>query len=193
MKRMKQGNQLEKLSSKPKMALQILLSILICFHLIAILVLPNNSSFLGRSLDRWLTPYGNLFGFQVAWNFFAPDPAHTMYIHYFVHFDSAEGEEPKETIEGYIPPEKEEIVIDSSKRRFLYAMRFMIIDEKRLKVILGPFLCRRHPGASSIRVENILEPIQNLDLSQMVLGEKREATLMEHTYDCHAAQDEVAL
>ncbi|MGZ5278961.1 MAG: hypothetical protein ACXWC9_03415 [Pseudobdellovibrionaceae bacterium] len=152
-------------------------------------MLANGASFLGRSLDSWITPYGNLFGFNVAWNFFAPDPAHTMYIQYYVHFD----DESQEPLEGFIPPEKEKIVVDSSKRRFLYSMRFMIIDEKRLKIILGPYLCRHHSGASTIHIKNILEPIANLDQSQVSMGEKREATIMEHNYDCHAPQDEVAL
>ncbi len=169
--------------------MRILLSVFLCFHLLVVLVLANGGSYLARRLDPWITPYGNLFGFNTTWNFFAPDPAHTMYIHYFVHFDDSN----KEPLEGYIPPEKEKIVIDSSKSRFLYALRFMIIDEKRLKVILGPFLCKQHEGASSVHIENILEPIPNLDLSRISLGEKKEATFMEHTYDCHGSQDEVAL
>jgi hypothetical protein len=181
-------SQQGKRSSK-SLGLRILLSIFICYQLLAVLVLANGGSYLGRRLDRWITPYGNLFGFNTTWNFFAPDPAHTMYIHYYVHFEDSS----KEPLEGYIPPEKEKIVIDSSKRRFLYAMRFMIIDEKRLKVILGPFLCRQHEGAASVHVENILEPIPNLDLSTMSMGQKKETTFMEHNYDCHAPQDEVAL
>ncbi len=185
-----QENQLEKRTSKTQgLWVRILFSVLICYHLIAVAVLANSGSFLGRALDPWIAPYGNFLGLNVAWNFFAPDPAHTMYIHYFVHFD----DESRESIEGFIPPEKEKIVVDSSKRRFLYAMRFMIIDEKRLKVILGPYLCRQYQGASSVHIKNILEPIPNLDLSQVSMGEKQEATIMEHTYDCHAEQDEVAL
>lgn len=169
--------------------IRILLSGFLCYHLIVIAVLANGASYLGRSLDSWISPYGNFFGFNVAWNFFAPDPAHTMYIEYFVHFE----DESRDPVEGYIPPEKEKIVIDSSKRRFLYAMRFMIIDEKRLKVILGPYLCRQYPGASSVHIKNILEPIPNLDLSQVAMLEQQQALIMEHTYDCHATQDEVAL
>lgn len=185
-----QENQLEKPSSKRSaLWLRILLSVFICYQLLAAIVLANGSSFLGRAMDPWIRTYANLFAFNVTWNFFAPDPAHTMYIHYFVHFD----DESQEPFEGYIPPEKEQIVIDSSRRRFLYAMRFMIIDENRLKVILGPFLCRQHPGASMVRITNILEPIPNLDVSQISMGEKKEATILEHSHDCHAEPDEVSL
>src|SRR4051812_36520058 len=77
-------NHQERLISKSNW-LRSLISVLICFHLVVILVLPNSSSFLGRALEPWIVPYANLLGLNVTWNFFAPDPAHTMYINYFVH------------------------------------------------------------------------------------------------------------
>ena len=152
-------------------------------------VLANSASYLGRALDPWIAPYANLFAFNVTWNFFAPDPAHTMFIEYYVHFDDSS----IEPLQGFIPPEKEQIVVDSSKRRFLYAMRFMIVDEKRLKTILGPYLCRKHPGASNVHIKNILEPIPNLDSSQVSMRDTQETIMLEHTHDCHAVADEVAL
>lgn len=181
-------------NSKSSLVLRILFSLFILFHVTAMVVLANGSSFLGRSWDRWITPYGNMLGLNVTWNFFAPDPAHTMFIHYNVRFENDEGEQLKESVDGFIPPEKEKIVIHSSERRFLYAMRFLILDEKRIKVLLGPFLCRQHPGASSVHIEHILEPIPNLDVSQ--LGEmqpRQEATMMDHTFYCQSSQDEVEL
>lgn len=183
----------EKRTSRP-VWLRVLLSIFIVYHLIVISVLANGGSFLGRKLGPWISPYGNLFGVNVVWNFFAPDPAHTMYIHYVVHFlDSEEGTQ-LDPVEGFIPPEKEKIVVNTSKRRFLYAMRSLIFDEKRMKVFLGPFLCRQHPGADSIVIKNILEPIPSLDLVQLnSVQEKQQATLLEYTHDCQEVPDEVAL
>lgn len=188
-------NQAERPASDSKSFwLRILLSAFIVYHLTVIVVLANGSSFLGRSLSPWIQAYGNFLGLNVTWNFFAPDPAHTMFIHYNIHFPDQPDGSSKDSIAGYIPPDKEKIVIDSSKRRFLYAMRYLILDEKRMKVLLGPYLCRQHPDAESVNIQNILEPIPNLDLSQ--LGEMRpreEATLMEHHFDCQAAPDEVDL
>lgn len=179
---------------KPALWLRIVLSVFIVYHLIVISVLANGSSFLGRRLDPWISFYGNLLGLNVAWNFFAPDPAHTMFIHYTVRFDGKEGEEPRDSVEGYIPPEKEKIVIDTSKRRFLYAMRFLVFDERRMKILLGPFLCRQHPGAHAVHLENILEPIPSLDVSQLEnQREKQQSIFMEYTHYCNEAQDEVAL
>ncbi len=181
-------------SDSKSLALRILLSVFIVYHLIVIAVLANGSSFLGRALDPWITPYGNFLGLNVTWNFFAPDPAHTMFIQYNIRFEDADGLDLKDPKEGYFPPEKTRIVIDSSERRFLYAMRFLILDEKRMKVLLGPFLCRQNPGATAVHIKNILEPIPNLDVSQIGdLQEKQEATILEHTFYCNRPQDEVAL
>ncbi|MEZ0393126.1 MAG: hypothetical protein ACAH59_12970 [Pseudobdellovibrionaceae bacterium] len=152
--------------------------------------LANGSSYLARTFWPWISPYGNAIGLTVNWNFFAPDPAHTMYIHYYAHFD----EENADPVEGYIPPEKEKIVVDTSQRRFLYAMRFLILDERRMKILLGPYLCRIHSGAASIHIENILEPIPNLDISHLTeMGERREAKMMEYTHVCGEEPDEMAL
>jgi len=183
----------EKPTSKTRPAawLRVLASLFIIYHLLVISTLANGSSFLGRSLSSVIIPYGNALGLNVTWNFFAPDPAHTMYIHYFIHFGE---EDERDPLEGYLPPEKEQIVIDSSKRRFLYAMRFLILDEKRMKLLLAPYLCRQHPGAVSVRIENILEPIPNLDLSQLSeMKPREEAVMMEYSHSCHEVQDEVSL
>lgn len=179
----------EKSSSKSPKLVRALLSVFIVFHIFVIATLANGSSFLGRSFSPWINNYGNSLGLNVTWNFFAPDPAHTMYIHYFAHFEDGE------PVEGYIPPEKEKIVIDTSKRRFLYAMRFLILDEKRMKVLLGPYLCRKHPGALSIHIENILEPIPNLDISHLTEDQQArgEAKVLDYNHSCRDAQDEVAL
>ncbi len=165
---------------------RILLSLFICFHLVVILVLANGSSFLGRSLEPWLAPYGNVLALNLTWTFFAPDPAHTMFIRYLVYFDDDLGTERKSPIEGYVPEEKDQIVIDTSKRRYLYAMRFLILDQKRMKTLLGPFLCRKYPGASSISLEEILEPIPNLDLARIGdLKPSEERKMLTYTHHCN--------
>jgi hypothetical protein len=151
-------------------------------------VMPNGTSYLGRWLGPVLLPISNQLGFSVNWNFFAPDPAHTMYISYVVNFT----DEAKEPFQGYIPPQKTEIVVDTSERRLLYAMRFMIVDENRIRMILGPYLCRQYPGASVVFIRSVLEPILNLDAAQKGFEDKPEATIMEHSHNCLSEPDEVS-
>lgn len=184
-----QERPLEKLKSSSdnkKIILKAGLSVVIVYILTVAIVMPNGTSFLGRKLSPIILDFANQFGFSVNWNFFAPDPAHTMYISYVVNFT----DDSKESIQGYIPPEKEKIVVDASERRFLYAMRFMIVDDRRLKKILGPFLCRKFTGASSVYIRSVLEPILNLDASIHGFENKLESTIMEHTHDCLKEPDE---
>jgi len=171
--------------------LKIILSLFIVYHLTVILVLPNGGSYLGRWFGSGLTAYGNLLGLNTSWNFFSPDPAHTMFLKYTVWFDEAGNKEP---VHGFIPPEKEQIVLDSSKRRFLYAMRFLILDTTRMKVLLAPWICRQHPGSQLVKIEHLLESIPNLERAQ--LGEERSddpSSLMELSYQCNEAHDEISL
>ncbi len=173
----------------PQSWLKLFLSVLVIYILLMAFTMPNGTSFLGRWLGNIILPVSNQMGFTVNWNFFAPDPAQTMYISYVVNFK----DESQEPYQGYIPPQKKEIVIDTSERRLLYAMRFMIIDEKRLSLILGPYLCRQNQGARSIYIRSILEPILNLDAARSGAEEKPESTIMEHTHDCLKEPDEVSL
>lgn len=173
---------------------KILFSIFILFHLAVIIIFPNGSSYLGRA-STLLVPYANILGLNTTWNFFSPDPAHTMFLKYSIRFEDADGNELREPLDGFIPPEKEQIAVDSSKRRFLYAVRFLILDTNRMKVILGPWLCRQNPGASHVKMEQMLEPIPNLDKAILGdLGRGEETTVMRFDYRCNASQeDEVSL
>lgn len=139
------------------------LSVFIVFHLTVIVVLANGTSYLGRSLQHILTPYANFIGLNSTWNFFSPDPAHTMYFRYLVRFQDDNGNDLREAIEEFVPAAKDEFVLNSSKRRMLYAMRFMILDSRRMSGILGPWICRKYPGATSLHIEHIFEQIPSLD------------------------------
>lgn len=183
------GKLLEKFRSDNKPILKSLLTVIILYLLTVVVVMPNGSSLLGRVLSPLILDFSNQFGFSVNWNFFAPDPAHTMYISYVVNFP----EDSKDSVAGYIPPEREKIVVDASERRFLYAMRFMIVDDKRLKKILGPYLCKKYEGASSIYIRSVLEPITNFDAAIYSSDNRTENVIMEHNHDCSKSADEEVL
>jgi len=127
--------------------------------------------------------------------FFSPDPAHTMYIKYTQHFYDAEGNETKEFIQSFIPAEKEKIATDSSKRRFLYAIRFLLLDNSRMNSILAPWLCKSNPDTTSVSMEQIFEAIPSLDRASMGFEEDAGRTIldasmtnMQFTYDCKNAR-----
>ncbi len=129
-----------------------------------IIILGNGSSFLGRYFEAVFNPVANTIGLNTTWNFFSPDPAHVMYIKYFVFFEDELGATLKEPVQGFYPPiENQTEDFKLHKKRHSYAMRFMIIDPNRLQNFFSPWLCRQHPGASKVQVELIINRIPSLD------------------------------
>jgi hypothetical protein len=179
-------------------ALKVFLSLWIAYHLANIVILANGGSFLGRYWGPYLIPYGNAIGLNSTWNFFSPDPAHTMYLEYRVRFEDEQGNEVKESVEGFLPPEKDQIVIDSSKRRLLYAMRFLLLDQDRLHALMAPWLCRQYPGSSTLSVAHVVQAIPPFDraitnLDTPVQALKNEVRSEAKSFNCRAAADEVGL
>ncbi|RYZ68324.1 MAG: hypothetical protein EOP09_09645 [Proteobacteria bacterium] len=152
------------LKSKPfRIFLKTVASLWILYHLFVIIVMPNAGSFVGRVFQSYITPYSNTLGFSSAWNFFSPDPAHTMYVHYFVYFTNEDGDELKESIEGYFPKEKNKGTFDPRLRRDFYLMHFLLLNPNRVGTLLVPYLCRSNPGASFVKAEFVVETIPPLD------------------------------
>lgn len=184
---------------KAKLLLKVLLSLWIVYNIAVMLIMPNVGSYLGRSLSRFITPYAGAVGLSAGWDFFSPDPAHTLYIEYTVYFpDSEKGVdgEVREPIEGYFPPEKNQPVHDPVRKRDLYATRYMALSPKRLRVVFGPWLCRQYPGASQVNARIIIETVPSLDkavqrkdLSLADLSERIEYA--KEDIDCASRDEEL--
>lgn len=162
------------------------------------LVMPNVSAYFGRTTASVITPYANTIGLNASWNFFSPDPAHTMYIRYTINFLDQMGEQLKEPIEGYFPEEKNQGIRSDFRKRELYAMRFMAIDPKRLRILYGPWLCRKYPGATSVQMEHIVETVPPLDQVVTLKEEEvrdlsKEIQYSSASYSCLTGGDEEVL
>lgn len=188
--------------SKPKrswmkQAPLMIFSVWIVYHLFIILLMPNGSSHPGRALEPWVRPYASVLGMNTTWNFFSPDPAHTMYLKFTLFFDSEE-DDSGEPVVSYLPEKKNVGVWDLSERRQLYAMRYMMLDRRRFEAILGPWLCRTNPGLSEAQIEHIIESIPTLDAASF----RRDVDLRDlgqsydfarEVYRCSQAENEVDL
>ncbi len=129
-----------------------------------IITLGNGSSFLGRYFEEFFNPVANSIGLNTTWNFFSPDPAHTMYLKYFVIFEDQFGYPLKESIEGFYPESKgrgAELSLD--KKRDSYVMHFLAVDSGRLQGLFTPWICKKYPGSSKLQIELILNRIPSLD------------------------------
>jgi len=185
--------------AKAKPLFKGLLSLWIIYNIFTMLVMPNVGAYFGRITSRFITPYANTVGLNASWNFFSPDPAHTMYLRYTVRYLDSEGNETREPVDGFFPEEKNQGISDPRKKRNLYAMRFMVIDPKRLKVFFGPWLCKQYPGATSVEMEHVVETVPYLDKVVTLKDEtvqelSQELQFVREFYSCAGAEnDEVEL
>jgi hypothetical protein len=183
---------------KTQVLLKAFLSVWLIYHLANVIVLGNGGSIAARRLEPYLLPYSNTLGINSTWNFFSPDPAHTMYFEYRIRFENEKGDTIKEPIEGFLPPEKRQLVLNSSERRLLYAMRFLIIEPSRLQNIMAPWLCRKYPGASEISIRHYVYSIPNLDKVLASPDVDVDSLRTEYqteslVYSCRGKSDEVSL
>ncbi len=181
-----------------KLLFKAFLSLWIVYNIFVMMVMPNIASFLGQAASSFVTPYANTIGLNASWNFFSPDPAHTMYIHYTAYFQDSDGNEVKEPVEGYFPEEKNKGIKQATKKRDLYAMRFMVIEPKRLRILMGPWLCKQYPGATSIDMEHVVETVPPLAQAVTLKHEtvkdlSQEVQYVRETHSCVGGADEEVL
>lgn len=145
------------------------------FYLVSMMiVLGNGSSFLGRSLGFLYTPVANSMGLNTTWNFFSPDPAHTMYLRYHILFQDDYGNEKKESIEKYFPEDALENNFSLHHRRLSYVMRFLAANPSRIEKFLVPWICRQNQEATHIQTEMLLYQIPALDVVTTLKSENYE-------------------
>lgn len=187
-----------RLTKKVKLLFKALASLWIVYNIFTMLVMPNIGAYFGRAASPFIGPYANTVGLNATWNFFSPDPAHTMYIHYTIHYLDDDGNETKETVEGYCPQEKNKGNMIASRKRDLYAMRFMVIEPKRLRILMGPWLCRQFPGATSVAMEHVIETVPPLDQvvtlkDEAVKDLSQEIQFVREDHSCVGGDDEEVL
>jgi hypothetical protein len=160
--------------------LKIFFSLWIVFHLLVMVLMPNTMSYPGRTLAAVVRPYAAVLGLNAFWNFFSPDPAHTMYLKFTLYNEDSEGNSLTPEREMFLPSQKDGGILDLGKRRELYAMRFMLLDPSRVDAILGPWLCRHYGPVTEIRIEHVVNSVPTLD--EAVLFGNREVKDMSHEF-----------
>lgn len=173
-------------------------SAFIVFHLAVIVISPNSSSYPGRAFSWLLQPYGAALGLNTPWNFFSPDPAHTMYLRLQLHWQNEDGSFARDSEELFFPRARDLREMDLSKRRELYAMRYLMLDPRRVEALFGPWVCGRYQGLSNLTVEHIVQPIPDLDkAARLSVDSWRTEEAMKSfgrvDYRCTQTGDEVTL
>lgn len=174
--------------------LRFFLSVFVLFHILVMVIAPNPTSYAARALGGFVFPYASTVGLNANWNFFSPDPAHTMYLK-FTLYSPDESASPREM---FFPEQKDEGEWDLGKRRNLYATRFLMLDSRLIDTVLGPWLCRHEAPLSAAQIELVINSVPTLDeavlfghrsMSQM----SREFDAINREYRCSQMGDEVTL
>lgn len=146
-------------------AAKFVISLWLVYHLFIISLFPNTQSLLSRKLDRYLLPYANMFGMNTPWQFFSPIPGPKSYIEYEVSQTRMgdSGMTEVDSKKSYWPPlEPGKHDWDNFRRR-LYSSRFLAMDERRLKEVFVPWICRLNPDAMMVSLDVVIAPVANIE------------------------------
>jgi hypothetical protein len=124
---------------------QILFSAFLIFHVTAIFILPNPESIIFRETEKIFLNYGNFLGINTTWRFFSPNPLIRI-LEYEVIDSNGNSDN---VVHKYPISPKADGSRESYNRQLNYAM-YMMSNNDHLRDFLTPFLCRRHPEASSL-------------------------------------------
>ncbi len=171
-------------------AFQFLLSLFILFHLCAVLLFPNPSSILSRNLSFFFNDYGNLLGLNTTWQFFSPNPGAMKYIDYDVIVEK----EDEFDIKNYqFPPQGSQRNLKPNHSRLFYFAVRMVSSGENISRFFIPYLCRKHPEATSIAIKTVekrILPIERVKLAQDdLLDEEGDYRLPDQELSCSRDED----
>jgi hypothetical protein len=159
------------------------LFILFClYHCAVMLMMPNSASIVGRKAGNSFTPYANFIGLNGTWEFFSPEPPQPLFFDYRVYFEDENGFEKRPEVHSYFPEWKIERTMHPNNIRLKNTVRFFALNQKAIEESFSAWLCRKHEGANRVRINQILEPVENIDKLSLRLTDNVERTL--------ASQDE---
>lgn len=148
-----------------KTAVKVLLSLFICFHLLAILVLPNPNSLPNRELPL-LSTYGNLLAINTTWRFFSPNPLIKTVEYETYKYD--DNYNVIETKEYKFPLSVEDIGGREAYNRTLNYAMIAVGHPDWAYQLLGPVLCRKHPEVDEIAIYQLRRDYVPIEKAQIL-------------------------
>jgi len=146
------------MSEKGRKWAQAALSVLLVYHLFAIVLAPNSQTYLGYQAARWVEPYVNFFELVSSWNFFAPEPGPPPVFVEWEVLDRA----GKRIDHDRMPDERDPFLLRERQNRRIAAARFMVYNEVRAERMMVSFLCGRDPRAFSVKLWRAVDTIPGL-------------------------------
>lgn len=164
---------------------KICVSVFLVYHLSAIIVMPNQSSFVGRTLSPYFSKYSNQLGLSYDWSFFAPEPTDPLHLKVgFIDFGS------RDTVWNMqVPPLGPQFDINPNSRRKTEQVRRMLMDVSLLKEF-ARHLCLKRRSTKYVVIATFAEKIALFDhfllLGQDLAPNQTVETQPERTFDCES-------
>lgn len=142
------------------------ISAFLLFHIFGVLITPNPSSYLTKSLAVIYRPYMNFFGLSNTWGFFAPEPiSPPMYIDYTIELKNGE------STQGRFPDEVNPYFFRDRHNRRMSLSKFILSSDDNMKNMFIRLLCIKNPEMRLAKVWRVTATQPSLDMVQR--GEKK--------------------
>lgn len=146
--------------------IRLVVSAFLLFHLGAVLLAPNQASYLTQSLSFLYRPYTNLLGLAHSWGFFAPEPVSPpMYIDYVIQKKGA----PE--VSGRFPPEQNPYFFRDRHNRRMSLSKFILANDSNTKNMFVRHLCLQEKDVLNIKLWRVVATQPSLSMVQA--GEKK--------------------
>ena len=146
-------------------SLPVILSLFIVFHLCSVLLYPNPGSVLYRYVEPLISGYGNQLGLNTTWQFFSPNPGSLRHLEYNVIIES---DDDIDIVPFTYPPQNEASLLKANQARLFYYTVRMITHQPHIENHLIPYLCRKHPEATSIALKAIDKKIPSMAKARLL-------------------------
>lgn len=146
--------------------IRLVLSIFLGFHLIGVLITPNQGSYLTQSLSSIYHPYMKTFGLGHSWGFFAPEPVSPpMYIDYVIERKNLP------PVNGRFPEESSPYFFRDRQNRRMSLSKFLLSTDDNIRNMFVRYLCKDGEEILSIQLWRVVTTQPSLKMVQT--GEKK--------------------
>jgi hypothetical protein len=132
--------------------LKAALSVGVAFHLFCIFLVPNSQNYVGYIVAPIVEPYIRMLSLSSTWGFFAPDPGPPPL---YIEYEALSGEGA--TLRAGRWPDRDQLPFFRERRIWRVSLvRSLASLTAGSEQIIGPYLCKLNPDASTVRMWKVV-------------------------------------
>jgi len=132
--------------------LKATLSVGVAFHLFCIFLVPNSQNYVGYIAAPVVEPYIRMLSLASTWGFFAPDPGPPPL---YIEYEALSGDGA--ALRAGRWPDREQMPFFRERRIWRVSLvRSLTSLTAGTEQVIGPYLCKKNPDASTIRMWKVV-------------------------------------